>query len=89
MTKKELEQLKETLRGVVVKEEPIATGRQRGKVKIYFADGTMAIFKPASGEGGGPLGTHVVTVCDGTQQGLFTPASGEGGGPIDGATHAE
>ena len=39
------------LRGPILARAPMMGGTQRGKVKLTFADGTHAIFKPASGEG--------------------------------------
>lgn len=36
----------------IVHMEPLTSGVQRGKVLLTLKDGTKAIFKPASGEGG-------------------------------------
>jgi hypothetical protein len=47
-------ELKKKLRGAIVKMEPVGTGITQHKLKLTFADGTQAIFKPASGEVGGP-----------------------------------
>jgi hypothetical protein len=44
--------LKKNMLGPIVKEEPLAGGTQTGKRIVTFADGTKAIFKPASGEVG-------------------------------------
>jgi hypothetical protein len=41
------EAAKKRLLGPFVKMEPLDTGITRGKLKLTFADGTQAIFKPA------------------------------------------
>lgn len=40
--------LKKKMRGSIAKVEPVGTGVTQHKLKLTFADGTQAIFKPAS-----------------------------------------
>jgi hypothetical protein len=45
-------EFKTKLLGPIVKAEPLTDGVQTGKMILTLKDGTKAIFKPASGEGG-------------------------------------